>query len=84
MAIALKLFNVILSSFLSSFFFSKCVRIHININVIGKINFISDQRNKYGRLQERLHDLWEKYPSDDMSDSHFLMECVKFYGLAND
>ena len=61
-----------------------CLRIHVNINVIGKIDIISDQRNKYGRLQERLHDLWEKYSSDDLSDSHFLMECVKFYGSAND
>ena len=72
LVIALKLFNVIISSFLS-FFFSKCLRIHININVIGKIDIISDQRNKYGSLQERLHDLCEKYSSDDLSDSHFLM-----------
>ena len=83
MVIALKLFNMVLSFFLF-FFFSKCLRIHININVIGKIDIISDQRNKYGRLQERLHDRWDMYSSDDLSDSHFLMECVKFYGPAND
>ena len=58
--------------------------VDITVRLVSEEQILRDTRAKYGRLQQQLQDIWERYGEDELTASQLLKECSKFYGPMND